>query len=176
MQYTSLVQTSKMGASSLSFDVQMLPYMTGIKPRDIVAIPSLKGPGDYIEDWEVQSVSYTSDDSGSVKLNITSERPYTGEKNMLDAGSISSIKSIVAGLTSPAAWGAFYWCQPVQSMRKLGKPTEAEGDEGLEEPAEKEEDLSKYDTKGIDNHDIGDRSYRDPTPEEQAAIVNGNRG
>ncbi len=54
-------------------------------------------------------------------------------------------------------------------MRKLGKPTEAEGDEGLKEPAED----SKYDTEGIDDHDIGDRSYKDPTTEEQAAIVNG---
>ena len=102
---------SKMISTSISFIVPMLPYMVGVKPRDFVAIPSLKGPGDYIEDWEVSSVSYKQDVKGSVMISIKGERPYTGEESLLDGATISQIKSTVSGLTSPEAWAKFYWIQ-----------------------------------------------------------------
>ena len=89
----------------------MVPYMVGIKPRDIVAIPSLKGPGDYIEDWEVDSVQYKQDDVVGVSISISGKRPYTGEESILDAGSLADVQSTVASLTTPAAWNRLYWIQ-----------------------------------------------------------------
>ena len=41
---------AKMLTTTCNFKVLMVPYMVGIKPRDLIAIPSLKGPGSYIED------------------------------------------------------------------------------------------------------------------------------
>ena len=100
---------AKMITTTVNFSVMMVPYMVGIKPRDLIAIPSLKGPGDYIEDWEVKTVSYEQDTTGGVTIAITGERPYTGEEQLLDEATVSQVKSTVAGLVTPDAWAQFYW-------------------------------------------------------------------
>ena len=102
---------AKMFTSSISFQVLMVPYMVGIKPRDLIAIPSLAGPGSYIEDWEVKTVSYKQDDTGGVFISITGERPYTGEEPMLDGSTLGKVQAAVSSLTTPAAWNKFYWIQ-----------------------------------------------------------------
>ena len=100
---------AKMITTTVNFSVMMVPYMVGIKPRDFIAIPSLKGPGAYIEDWEVKTVSYKQDTTGGVTISITGERPYTGEERFLDPETTSQVESTVAGLVTPAAWAKFYW-------------------------------------------------------------------
>jgi hypothetical protein len=102
---------AKLFTSTINFQVLMVPYMVGIKPRDVIAIPSLSGPGDYIEDWEVDTVQYKQDDVGGVTISITGKRPYTGEEAILDAGSLSAVQGTVAGLITPAAWNRMYWIQ-----------------------------------------------------------------
>ena len=105
--------------TEVSFSVLMVPYMVGIKPRDLIAIPSLKGPGDYIEDWEVTDVKYSMNNTGGVSISISGQRPYTGEQTLLDSASLESVKSTVKSLVTPAQWNKFYWIQGPDNDRPL---------------------------------------------------------
>lgn len=102
---------SKLLTSTVDLTVSMVPYIIGIKPRDIIVIPSLAGPGDFLEDWEVNDVSYSQDDNGGVDISISGGRTFTGEKSMLDASTEEEVREIVKGLTTPAKWNKFYWIQ-----------------------------------------------------------------
>ena len=88
----------------------MLPRNVGIKPRDMICIPSIQAGG-YIEDYEVKSVSYQMESTGGVTINITAHRTFTGDENMLDAASIKMVRSIADGLDTPAKWNEYYWIQ-----------------------------------------------------------------
>lgn len=89
----------------------MVPQIVGMKPGDILAIPSIKGPGDYIEDFEITSVDYKQDSTGGVSMSITGHRPSVSKENMLDAASVAEVKSIVSTLRTVDAWQQFYWRQ-----------------------------------------------------------------
>ena len=110
---------AKMITTTVNFTVLMVPYMVGIKPRDLIAIPSLKGPGDYIEDWEVKDVQYKQNDVGGVSIAITGSRPYTGEEALLDGDTLSEVQGIVSSLLTPAQWNKFYWVQGPGNDRAL---------------------------------------------------------
>ena len=106
--------------TSLKFTVLMVPYMVGIKPRDLVAIPSLRSGGDrYIEDWEVTEVQYSMGNAGGVSIAISGQRPYTGEEHLLDSGTLEQVKSTVSSLVTPAQWNKFYWLQGPENDRPL---------------------------------------------------------
>jgi hypothetical protein len=105
--------------TTVNFTVLMVPYMVGIKPRDLIAIPSLAGPGDYIEDWEVKDVQYKQDDVGGVSISISGTRPYTGEDALLDGKTLGEVQGIVGGLLTPAQWNKFYWIQGPDNDREL---------------------------------------------------------
>ena len=57
--------------SELSLSTFMCPLLVGIKPGDIIYVPSLTGK--YIEDWIVQNVSYDQS-NGAVGINISATR------------------------------------------------------------------------------------------------------
>jgi hypothetical protein len=57
--------------SDLSLTTFMCPLLVGIKPGDIVYVPSLTGK--YIEDWIVQNVGYDQS-NGAVTINISATR------------------------------------------------------------------------------------------------------
>jgi len=97
--------------SKCNTSVMMVPYMVGIKPRDIIVVPSLKGPGSFLEDWEVESVSYRQDSTGGVMISLSGSRTFTGEKPMMDGGTESEVRGIVSALKTPAQWAKFYWIQ-----------------------------------------------------------------
>ena len=59
------------GTADMNFSTYLCPVLVGIKPNDIVYIPSLKG--DYIEDWIVDTVSYDQSD-GNVTLSVSAKR------------------------------------------------------------------------------------------------------
>ena len=59
------------GSAEMSFSTYLCPVLVGIKPNDIVYIPSLKG--DYIEDWIVDTVSYDQSD-GNTALSVSAKR------------------------------------------------------------------------------------------------------
>ena len=57
--------------AKLSASMFMCPLLTGVKPHDILFIPSLNGK--FIEDWIVQSVDYNQTDGG-VEISINATR------------------------------------------------------------------------------------------------------
>ena len=57
----------------LSLQTILCPVLVGVKPHDILYVPSLKG--DYIEDWIVQGVDY-SQNGGRVDVSIQAARIY----------------------------------------------------------------------------------------------------
>jgi len=107
-------QTDNILTTEVSFTVPMLPNFMGVKPRDFILIPSLKGLGSYIEDWEVDSVQYTQDVSGQIMMSINANRPFSGGEKVVDEGTLSSARGTISGLTTPELWGQYYW-QPKQS-------------------------------------------------------------
>lgn len=89
----------------------MVPQVIGMKPNDVLVIPSIKGPGDHLEDYEITSVQYTMDDQGAVMMSISGKRPYIGDKNMLDAESVAAVQARCKQLTTPDSWNKYYWRQ-----------------------------------------------------------------
>jgi hypothetical protein len=103
-------QTS-LGESKIDFSLPMLPYIVGIKPRDIIVIPSLSGPGDYLEDWVVSSTNYSQSSTGNYDISISGNREYAGDGTMLDAATEAAVFAKCATLTTPAKWSKLYWVQ-----------------------------------------------------------------
>ena len=96
-------------AMELTADFPMVPQVCGMKPADIIAIPSLTGG--TVEDYEVESISYQMNDTGEVMMSIKGKRPYLEQGNMLDSGSVAEVAAIAAGLTTLDSWNQYYWRQ-----------------------------------------------------------------
>ena len=109
LQRDARTAKAKLPTSTCSLTVRMVPYMTGIQPGDILAVPSLKGPGDYIEDWEVVSVSYEQSSTGGVDISLTGQRPFIGQDPILSDETIAKVRAIAQTLTTPDAWASMYW-------------------------------------------------------------------
>jgi hypothetical protein len=92
--------------SQCSTQMMMVPYMVGIKPYDFVVFPSLKG--DFIEDWEVDSVSYKQE-GGTVVISVNGKRPQVGKGNLMDEGTLNKFKEKVKSLTTLLSWHRYYW-------------------------------------------------------------------
>ena len=92
----------------------MCPLLTGIKPNDIVFIPSLKG--DFIEDWIVQDVGYNQSD-GNVSVSIRGTRVF-GIKNAMNGTAAKKFLQFAKdqGLVGPNAtldaWDKYAWSLP----------------------------------------------------------------
>ena len=99
------------GTASLSFQTLMMPVLVGIKPFDILYVPSLKG--DYIEDWIVESVSYDQND-GNVTINVQAKR-IQGLGTPMDPKTAEVFKKYATeqGLIGPnatlEAWEKYAW-------------------------------------------------------------------
>ena len=87
----------------------MVPYAVGIKPRDFIAIPSLKIPCQYVEDWIVDRVSYTQAQEGGMKVSVQCKRPLIGTENVMDEATVKSVKDIANGMIDTKDWYAMYW-------------------------------------------------------------------
>ena len=84
----------------------MVPYMVGIRPYDFILFPSLKG--DYIEDWEVDSVSYKQD-GAAVLVSVNGMRPQTGQGNLMVEGDLKKFQDKVGTLKTISDWHNYYW-------------------------------------------------------------------
>jgi len=91
--------------SELSFTTFMVPALVGIKPNDIVYIPSLTGK--YIEDWIVQTVTYTQTDGG-VNINVAATRVY-GLTGLMQKKPGEYFKKKAASLKTLEDWQNFAW-------------------------------------------------------------------
>ena len=87
----------------------MVPYIVGIKPRDIVAVPSLNSDSPYYEDWIVESVTYSQDDGANVEISISGKRPFPGEGRLVDGGTDGAIKALIAANRDTKSWHKLYW-------------------------------------------------------------------
>ena len=101
-------------SAEITFETLMCPLLTGIKPNDVVFIPSFKG--DYIEDWIVQNVSYTQN-NGNVSVSVKGTRTF-GVKNTMNETASKKFLALAKsnGLVGPNAqldaWDAYAWSLP----------------------------------------------------------------
>ena len=98
-------------AATLSMNSYVVPALMGVKPHDILYIPSFKG--DYIEDWIVQSVDYNQSD-GKVELGIQATRLYgvgtaMNEKQSQEFLKYAKSKNLVGSNWTLEAWDAYAW-------------------------------------------------------------------
>lgn len=97
--------------STLTLSTMMVPLLCGIKPNDIIYIPSLTGS--YIEDWIVQSVGYRQT-NGGVELSIQGSRVY-GQGTPMNELYATQFQDLAngLGLTGPnatlEAWDRYAW-------------------------------------------------------------------
>ena len=101
-------------SSELSLDTLMVPVLVGIKPHDILYVPSLTG--DYIEDWIVQSVDY-SQDNGQVNINIRATRLLGWGQPMNKTAAEKFTKyakeqNLVGPTATLEAWDVYAWSLP----------------------------------------------------------------
>lgn len=98
-------------AATLNVDTLMCPVLVGIKPYDILYVPSLTGK--YIEDWIVQSVGYTQN-NGEVNVSIQATR-LIGLGTPMNEKAAESFKTFAQerGLIGPnatlEAWDKYAW-------------------------------------------------------------------
>lgn len=114
-------------ASELSLETMMVPVLVGIKPHDIVYIPSLTG--DFIEDWIVQAVGY-SQNNGQVTVNIRATRLLGwGQPMNKKAAEVFETFAREKGLTGPnaslEAWDAYAWGLPGDATNSTQSETAA---------------------------------------------------
>ena len=100
--------------ATLQLSALMCPVLVGIKPHDIIYVPSLTG--NFIEDWIVQSVSYSQRD-GNVGVSIRASRIY-GQGTPMNEEAAKTFKTFAEskGLVGPNAtldsWDAYAWGLP----------------------------------------------------------------
>ena len=97
--------------ANMSFQTLLVPALVGIKPYDIVYIPSLTG--EYIEDWIVQSVSYDQND-GDIEVSVQGTREYglgtpMDEKNAKKFLEYAKGQGLVGPSASLEAWDRYAW-------------------------------------------------------------------
>jgi hypothetical protein len=95
-------------------DTLMCPQLVGIKPYDIVYVPSLTGS--FIEDWIVQSVDY-SQNGGNVSVGIQATRIYgLGTPMNEEAANVFKTFAQTQGLIGENAtlesWEKYAWDLP----------------------------------------------------------------
>jgi hypothetical protein len=98
-------------SAQLTASMFMTPVITGIKPLDVVFVPSFTG--DYIEDWIVQSVDYNQTDGG-VDISINATRQYGQGNTMNEQGGkkfleLAKKKKLVGPDATLEAWEAYAW-------------------------------------------------------------------
>ena len=101
-------------SQSLTFDTFMCPVLVGLKPNDIVFIPSLKG--DLIEDWIVQNVDY-SQSNGKVSISVKASRTFGVKETMNEKMTkkfldFAKEKKLVGEGATLEAWDEYAWSLP----------------------------------------------------------------
>lgn len=116
--------------STLSVSTYLVPALVGVKPHDILYIPSLKG--DFIEDWIIQSVDYNQSD-GKVEVNIQASRVY-GQGSPMNPLAADKFKDYATsnGLIGKNAtlskWEEYAWIWPLgQSPSAASNPQSSRG-------------------------------------------------
>jgi hypothetical protein len=97
-------------SSKVTIMAFMCPVLTGIKPGDMVYIPSLKttGNGDFfMEDWIVDGVGYDQTDGGVI-LTINGHRTY-GLGTLMQPAAAKPFIEKAKSFQTLEAWQAYAW-------------------------------------------------------------------
>ena len=110
----ALLQKEK--GSTLTANMFMAPVLVGIKPGDIVYIPSLQtgGADTYIEDWIVTSVGYAQND-GEISISVNASRPY-GLGTLINEKAGKKWKEKARTLKSLDDWANYAWPGNLQGL------------------------------------------------------------
>jgi hypothetical protein len=97
--------------AKLNFSTFLCPLLVGLKPHDILYVPSLSG--EFIEDWIVQSVGYSQQD-GNVEVSVQATRILgMGTPMNKEAADKFKESAIAQGLIGPnatlEAWERYAW-------------------------------------------------------------------
>jgi hypothetical protein len=125
-------------SSSLNLSTYMVPALLGIKPHDILYIPSYKG--DYMEDWIVQSVDYNQSD-GKVDIGIQASRVYgvgtpMSKKNSDKFLEYAKSINLVGEGASLENWDKYAWVYPLQQGSTPVQNSQAKQTAAAKEAAE----------------------------------------
>lgn len=104
--------------AKIALNTLMVPALVGIKPMDIMYIPSLKG--DYIEDWIVTGVEYQQTDGG-VDISIQGARQYGLATLMNETVSkewlpLALSLSLVGERSNVTSWQDYAWPVTLQGV------------------------------------------------------------
>ena len=117
-------------SSTLNLYTYLVPALVGIKPHDIIYIPSLKG--DFIEDWIVQSVDYNQND-GKVNISIQATRVYGQGAPMNPLGAdkfkdYATSNGLIGKNATLSKWEEYAWSVPLgQSPSPAANPQSSRG-------------------------------------------------
>lgn len=111
---TKQILLNQEGSAQLQLETYMCPVLTGIKPLDIIYIPSLKG--DFIEDWIVDSVSYDTND-GRISISISAKRTLGLGTPMVETAAkeflaYAKANNLVGPTATLEAWDRYAWSLP----------------------------------------------------------------
>ena len=105
----------------LQANVFMHPFIVGIKPSDILYVPSLSEGAKYIEDWIVDTVTYHQTDGG-ISLSLSATRVFA-KGGLMNPGEEAGGKfqKLAASLNKPGnagleAWRRYAWNLPYISQ------------------------------------------------------------
>lgn len=106
---TKQIAQQQEAAAQLSFNTFLVPALVGIKPYDIIYIPSLnpKTTSD-IEDWIVNTVDYNQTDGG-VSVSVTATRVYGAEGTLMNSASGKKFLEKAKTLTTLEKWEEYAW-------------------------------------------------------------------
>jgi hypothetical protein len=107
-------------SSELTMDTLMCPVLVGIKPHDIIYIPSLNGS--FTEDWIVQSVGYSQDD-GRVNINVRATRVLglgtaMNEKAEKIFTAFAKSQNLIGPNATLDAWDSYAWSLPGEAEQR----------------------------------------------------------
>ena len=117
-------------SSTLNLSTYLVPALVGIKPHDIIYIPSLKG--DFIEDWIVQSVDYNQN-NGKVDISIQATRVYGQGAPMNPLGAdkfkdYATSNGLIGKNATLSKWEEYAWSVPLgQSPSPAANPQSSRG-------------------------------------------------
>jgi hypothetical protein len=97
--------------ANMSFQTLLCPVLVGIKPYDVIYIPSLTG--NYIEDWIVESVNYDQN-NGNVSVSVQATREYglgtpMDPKNAEKFKKFAESQGLIGGNATLESWEKYAW-------------------------------------------------------------------
>jgi len=107
---TKQILKQQEATARLELKTFLVPALVGIKPYDIIYIPSLAAKTvNDIEDWIVTRVNYTQTDGG-VEVTISGSRPYGLEGTLMNVASGTKFLQQAKTLQTIEDWEKYAWC------------------------------------------------------------------